>query len=332
MNDIFTYLKGIFEPVIIINTLLVMDAPDIRVVKEDFYLDIRVLQYFLAVAREESITKAAETLRMTQPPLSRQLKDLEEELGKQLLIRSSKKVTLTEDGMLLRKRAEELVDLMEKTKAELTSSNENINGEIYIGCGETESISFLAQAAQNLQKKHPLIHYHIYSGDAERVMEKLDKGLIDFGLLVGQVEIGKYDYIPLPMKDTWGVLMRKDSPLADKDTVSPEDLWDKPLIISHQTSINSEMFSWLQADISKLNIVATYDLVYNAAQFVKKGFGYVIALNKLINTTGNSNLCFRPLFPNLEADLCIVWKKYQVLSRASNIFLKQLKEELNAVD
>ena len=158
-------------------------------------MDIRVLQYFLAVAREESITKAAETLRMTQPPLSRQLKDLEEELGKQLLIRGSKKVTLTEDGMLLRKRAEELVDLMEKTKAELTSSNENINGDIYIGCGETESISFLAQAAQDLQKKHPLIHYHIYSGDEERVMERLDKGLIDFGLFVGATDISKYDYI-----------------------------------------------------------------------------------------------------------------------------------------
>lgn len=291
-------------------------------------MDIRVLQYFLAVAREESITKAAERLRMTQPPLSRQLKDLEDELGKQLLIRGSKKVTLTEDGMLLRKRAEELVDLMEKTKAELTSSNENINGNIHIGCGETEAISFLAKAAWDLQQKHPLIHYHIYSGDAERVMERLDKGLIDFGLLVGPVDVNKYDYIRLPLKDTWGVLMRKDSTLAEKDSIIAEDLWDKPLIISHQTSINSEMFSWLKTDIAKLNIVATYDLVYNASQFVKKGFGYVIALDKLINTTGDSDLCFRPLYPTLEAGLCIVWKKYQVFSKASNAFLQQLQKEL----
>ena len=290
-------------------------------------MDIRVLQYFLAVAREESITKAAEALRMTQPPLSRQLKDLEEELGKQLFIRGSKKVTLTEDGMLLRKRAEELVDLMEKTKAELTSSSENIGGDIYIGCGETESISFLAQAAQDLQKKHPLIHYHIYSGDAERVMEKLDKGLIDFGLLVGEADISKYDYLRLPQKDLWGVLMRKDSPLTEKETICAEDLWDKPLIVSHQSSINTEMFRWLKSDLSKLNIVATYDLIYNAAQFVKKGFGYVIALDKLINTTGDSNLCFKPLFPTLEAELCIVWKKYQVLSRASSAFLQQLQNE-----
>ena len=295
-------------------------------------MDIRVLQYFLAVAREESITKAAERLNMTQPPLSRQLKDLEDELGKQLLIRGSKKVTLTEDGMLLKKRAEELVDLMEKTKAELTSSNENINGDVYIGCGETEGISILAQAAWNLQQQHPLIHYHIYSGDAERVMERLDKGLIDFGLLVGPVDVNKYDYIRLPYKDTWGVLMRKDSPLADKEMITAEDLWDKPLIISHQTSINSEMFSWLKTDISRLNIAATYDLIYNASWFVRAGIGYVIALDKIINTAGNSSLCFRPLFPALEAGLCIVWKKYQVFSRASNAFLNKLKKELECLE
>ena len=290
-------------------------------------MDIRVLQYCLTVAREESITKAAETHRMTQPPLSRQLKDLEEELGKQLLIRGNKKVTLTEDGMLLRKRAEELVDLMEKTKAELTSSSENINGDIYIGCGETESISFLAQSAQVLQKKHPLIHYHIYSGDAERVMERLDKGLIDFGLLVGEADVSKYDYIKLSQKDLWGVLMRKDSPLSEKEAIVAEDLWDKPLIVSHQTSINTEMFRWLKTDISKLNIVATYDLIYNAAQFVKQGFGYVIALDRLINTSGDSNLCFKPLSPTLEAELYVVWKKYQVLSKASSVFLQQLQNQ-----
>lgn len=290
-------------------------------------MDIRVLQYFLAVAREESITKAAETLRMTQPPLSRQMKDLEEELGKQLLIRGGRKVSLTEDGMLLRKRAEELVELMDKTKAELASSSENINGEIYIGCGETEAISILAQAAHDLQKKHPMIHYHIYSGDAERVMEKLDKGLIDFGLLVGPEDVRRYDYIPLPTEDAWGVLMRKDSPLSEKEAVCAEDLWDKPLILSHQASLNTEMFSWMKTDISSLNIVATYDLVYNAAQFVKTGFGYVIALDRIINTAGENILCFRPFSPALKVKLYLVWKKYQVLSRASSLFLQQLQKK-----
>ena len=168
------------------------------------------------------------------PGAYRQLKDLEDELGKKLLIRGSKKVTLTEDGMLLRKRAEEMIDLMEKTKAELAGSDEHINGEIYIGGGETDAVSLLAQTAGKLQKKYPLIHYHIYSGDAEIVMERLDKGLIDFGLLVGPVDVSRYDYMRLPISDTWGVLMRKDSPLAEKDVICAEDLWDKPLIVSHQ--------------------------------------------------------------------------------------------------
>lgn len=292
-------------------------------------MDIRVLQYFLAVAREESITKAAESLHMTQPPLSRQLKDLEEELGKQLLIRGGKKVTLTEDGMLLRKRAEEMVDLMEKTKAELTCSDESIGGEIHIGSGETDAISFLAQAAGNLQKKYPFIRYHIYSGDADRVMDKLDKGLIDFGLLVGPVDIQKYEYMRLPITDTWGVLMRKDSPLAGQKEVCAKDLWDKPLILSHQVSESSELSFWLKSDTAKLNIAATYDLIYNASHFVKKGIGYAVALDGLVNTTGESDLCFRPLYPPLEAELYIVWKKYQVFSKASDKFLSQLQEELN---
>lgn len=290
-------------------------------------MDIRVLQYFLAVAREESITRAAETLHMTQPPLSRQLKDLENEVGKQLLIRGSKKVTLTEDGMLLRKRAEEMIALIEKTKSELSSSDENIIGEIYMGSGETEAVSTIAKVAKNLQKEHPLIRYHIYSGDAEHIVERLDKGLIDFGLLVEPFDNSKYDFIRLPVKDTWGVLMRKDSPLAEKKSICAEDLWDKPLIISHQTTISNEMFAWLQKDISQLNIIATYDLIYNASRFVKMGFGYAITLDKLINTSGNSNLCFRPLYPVSEAGLCIVWKKYQVFSRAAEQFLRQIQAE-----
>lgn len=163
-------------------------------------------------------------------------------------------------------------------------------------------------------------------------MEKLDKGLIDFGLLVGEADISKYDYLKLPQKDIWGVVMRKDCPLAEKKTVCAEDLWNKPLIVSHQSSINTEMLHWLKTDISRPNIVATYDLIYNAAQFVKKGFGYVIALDRLVNTTGNSNLCFKPLFPAMEAELCIVWKKYQVLSRTSRVFLQQLQTEAGAIN
>lgn len=290
-------------------------------------MDIRVLQYFLAVAREESITKAAETLHMTQPPLSRQLKELENEVGKQLLIRGSKKVTLTEDGMLLRKRAEEMIALMKKTKCELSSSGKNISGEIHMGSGETEAVSTIAKVAKALQKEHPLIRYHIYSGDADHITERLDKGLIDFGLLVEPFDISKYDFLQLPIKDTWGVLMRADSPLAGKETICAEDLWDKPLILSHQTAISQEMIAWLKRDRAELNIVATYDLIYNASRFVKMGFGYAITLDKLINTSGDSELCFRPLSPVSEAGLCIVWKRHQVFSRAAEQFLKQIRAE-----
>ncbi len=292
-------------------------------------MDIRVLQYFLTVAREESITKAARVLHMTQPPLSRQLMDLEAELGKQLLVRGSKRVTLTEDGMLLRRRAEEIIELVEKTKTELDSSSENITGEVHIGGGETDAVSFFARAAKNLQKKHPLIRYRIYSGDAERVLERLDNGLIDFGLLIGPVDVVKYEYLRLPIKDRWGLLMPDDSPLAKKDTICAGDLTGLPLILSHQAAISSDMYAWLDTVPAKLNIVLRYDLIYNASRFVKEGLGYALALDRIINTSGQSGLCFRPLQPALEVNLSVVWKKGQIFSKAADAFLSELKLELN---
>ena len=291
-------------------------------------MDIRVLEYFLAVAREESITKAAKVLSMTQPPLSRQLKELEDELGKQLFIRGNKKVTLTEEGVLLRKRAEELIELMEKTKEEIRSSEERIHGTVLIGAGESDAVSFLARTARRLQMSHPDISYHLYSGDATSITEKLDHGLIDFGLLVEPVDISKYEYLRLPVKDTWGVLMRHDSPLAVKDHILAEDLWEKPLLVSHQIYDSSELSSWFQRDIRKLHITAAYELVYNATHFVKSGCGYALSLDKLINTTGESELTFRPLYPALDAGLCFVWKKHQIFSRASRLYLDTLKKDL----
>ena len=291
-------------------------------------MDIRVLEYFLAVARDESITKAAKVLSMTQPPLSRQLKELEDELGKQLFIRGNKKVTLTEEGVLLRKRAEELIELMEKTKEEIRSSEERIHGTVLIGAGESDAVSFLARTARRLQMSHPDISYHLYSGDATSITEKLDHGLIDFGLLVEPVDISKYEYLRLPVKDTWGVLMRRDSPLAVKDHILAEDLWEKPLLVSHQIYDSSELSSWFQRDIRKLHITAAYELVYNATHFVKSGCGYALSLDKLINTTGESELTFRPLYPALDAGLCFVWKKHQIFSRASRLYLDTLKKDL----
>lgn len=292
-------------------------------------MELRVLQYFLAVAREQSIVRAAESLHLSQPTLSTQIKAMEEELGKQLLIRGTKgsrKVTLTEEGMILRKRAEEILNLVQKAEREISLSDQIIVGDVHIGTGETDAVRFIAKTAKELYKSYPGIHYHITSGNSEFVMEQLDKGLIDFGIVFGSVDYSKYNSIPLPYKDIWGVLMRKDSPLAVKETISPEDLWDKPLIVSKQDNNNGTLPAWIKRELSQLKIVATYNLLFNASLMVEEGLGYAIGFDKIINTSGNSTLCFRPLFPKREEGMSIIWKKYQIFSKASEKFMQEIKE------
>ena len=298
-------------------------------------MEIRVLQYFLAIAREQSIIRAAESLNLSQPTLSTQIKHLEEELGKQLLIRGTKgsrKVTLTEEGMILRKRAEEILELVKKTENEITLSDSIIMGDVYIGTGETDGIRLLAKTAKNLQKTHPQIHYHITSGNAIFVMEQLDKGLIDFGIVFGKPDLKKYDALKLPLKDIWGVLMPKDSPLADKDTISPEDLWDKPLILSQQEANGGEVMQWMKKKPSHLNIVSTYNLLFNASLLVEEGLGYAICFDNIIHTSKSGNLCFRPLAPDLTTEMSIIWKKYQVFSKPAEKFLSSLMESFSLED
>ena len=223
-------------------------------------MELRVLQYFLAVTREQSISGAAEALHLSQPTLSRQLKDMEDELGKQLMIRGNRKITLTEEGMILRKRAEEILALVQKTEREITISDETIAGDIYIGAGETDAVRLLAKTGKRLQIEYPDIHYHISSGDSTDVLESLDKGLIDFGLLFDSVDTSKYEYMQFPVKDVYGILMRKDSPLAEKKYITPQDLWDKPLMFSRNTRDGGLLASWLGKPISELHIAATYNL------------------------------------------------------------------------
>ena len=293
-------------------------------------MEIRVLHYFLAVAREQSISAAAESLHISQPALSTQLKALEAELGKQLLIRGTKgsrRVLLTDEGMILRKRAEEILTLVRRTEEEVACSDEAIVGEVGIGSGETDIVRLFARAAQAIRRRHPDIRYRISSGNAEFVLENLDKGLIDFGLLFGAVDEKRYDALPLPARDRWGVLMRRDAPLAQQEAVCPEDLWDKPLIVSHQRGDDNSLSRWLRRELSRLNVVATYNLVFNASLLVDEGLGYALCFDKLINTRG-SGLCFRPLDPPLEAPACIVWKKYQVFSKPAAAFLQCLREML----
>ncbi len=294
-------------------------------------MEIRGLKYFLAIAREGSITNAANSLHLTQPTLTRQIQDLEKELGHKLLIRGKYKISLTPEGMMLRKRAEEILDMVEKTEAEFKSITDTINGDIYIGSGETESMKYIAEVIKELQIQYPDIKYHIYSGNAEDVTEKLDKGLLDFGVLIQPIDLTKYDYITIPDKDIWGVIMRKDSPLADKEFITIKDLIDVPIIASRQMSkkysADSGFLDWFGESFDKLNIAATYNLVYNAAIMVKAKIGYAITLAGLVNTEG-SDLCFKPLYPKLESGLDVVWKKYQVFSPASKIFINKLKTKL----
>ena len=297
-------------------------------------MELRVLNYFLAIAREQSIVRAAESLHLSQPTLSTQIKNLEEELGKQLFIRGTKgtrKVTLTEEGMILRKRAEEILDLVKRTENEITANDDFIIGDIYIGTGETDGVRLMAKAARLLQDRYPGIHYHIYSGNASHVVEQLDKGLIDFGIILGDVDLTKYNSLETSYSDLWGVLMRKDSVLAEKETISPEDLKDKPLILSQQESKGGNLTQWLNQDIHELNIVATYNLLFNASLLVDEGLGYAIGYDKIINTTGNSRLCFRPLNPQLNSRMNIIWKKYQLFSKPAEKFLEVLKESLETI-
>lgn len=289
-------------------------------------MELRVLQYFLAVTREQSISGAAEALHLSQPTLSRQLREMEEELGKQLIIRGNRRITLTEEGIILRKRAEEIMELVRKTENEITLSNNYIAGDITVGAGETDGVRFLTKTAKALQEDFPDIHFHIISGDGISVLENLDRGLIDFGLVFGEVDTSKYNMLKVPYKDTWGVLMRHDTDLAEKEVITSEDLQDKPLILSRQRSSKSSLIKWLGKKYEDLNIVGTYNLLFNGSLMVKDGMGYALCFDKIIHITEHSSLCFRPLMPELSEEMHIIWKKYQIFPKAAEKFLQKMRQ------
>ncbi|QDH23242.1 LysR family transcriptional regulator [Saccharibacillus brassicae] len=299
-------------------------------------MEIRVLRYFLAVAREGSLTGAAERLHLTQPTLSRQLKDLERQLGKPLFTRGSRRLSLTDEGRLLRRRAEEIVELADRLEAEFGSMEEKIGGDVHIGGGETQAMKRIARAVGRLRTDHPNIRYHLYSGNEDDVTERLDQGLLDFGVLIQPADVAKYHYLPLPDTDTWGVVMRKDNPLAAKKNVHRSDLMNVPLICSRQamkqTFSENRFTAWFGADFDKLNVVTTYNLAYNAAILVEEGIGCALALDRIVNTSRESPLCFRPLAPPLESGLNLVWRKHQTFSAAAELFLETLRRTLSGDD
>lgn len=283
-------------------------------------MELRVLQYFLAVCREQSISGAAEALHLSQPTLSRQLKDMEEELGKQLLIRGNRRISLTEEGMILRKRAEEILELVQKAENEITLSDETIAGDITVGAAETDGVRFLARAAKALQQDYPDIHLHIVSGDKVSSLESLDRGLVDFCLVFGDFDAGKYESLSVPMQNHIGLLMRRDSPLAEETVISREKLQGLPLIVSRQMLTDKDQVT------ENLNIVGTYNLLFNGSLMVDEGLGYALCLDKIINVSGDSHLCFRPLEPEAPQTMCVIWKKYQVFPKAAEKFLLQMQE------
>lgn len=290
-------------------------------------IETRLLYYFLAVAREQNITRASELLHITQSTLSRQMMDLEEQLGKQLFIRGKRRLTLTEEGNFLRNKAQEILELIDNTETALRSDEDILSGDIRIGCGETYVMEMIAELFAQFHAQYPHVRFHTHSGDADTVLERLDKGLVDMGLLLGPIRQEKYDYLNLHLKDTFGLLLPKNCPLAAQETISIEQLKTLPLILSEQTFSGHQELEWFGVDQAALHIVATYNLIYNATFMVEKGLGYALCLDKLVATQGR-DLTFRPITPDLSIDLYIVTKKYQTFSPAVKAFLAQLKAHI----
>ena len=288
-------------------------------------MELRVLKYFLAVAREANITRAAEILNITQPTLSRQLMQLEDELNAKLFVRGKNKITLTDKGMILRRRAEELVDLAERTEKEFLNDNDIVAGEIFIGSGETNAMHSLAKVMKEFHDLYPQVQYNLYSANADDIKERIDKGLLDIGLLTEPVDISKYEFVRLKEKEVWGILMKKDDVLANKAYITADDLVGEPLISSKRTIVQNEIFNWFGKDYDKLNIISTYNLGLNVAIMVEEGLGYAFSLENLININDETNICFKPILPRIETGTVIVWKKHQIFSSATSKFIEEIK-------
>ena len=287
-------------------------------------MEIRVLRYFLEIARAGNMSRAAEAFHVSQPTLSKQMKDLEQELGKKLFRRGSTSLSLTDEGMLLRKRAEDILDMVDKTADEFRALNDISGGEVHIGCAESYQIKYLAQTIQVFKKKYPLFRYHLTSGNTEQVVERLDRGLIDFAVIAEPPNLSKYNYLEVPRVDLWGLVMKKDDALAQKKCIRVNDLMGLPLICSAQ-GMKFDIARWCGEKVDMLNLSGTVNLAYNGSVFVREGLGYMLMFNHLVDTGSDSDLCFRPLEPPLETKMYVIWKKYQVFSPISELLLDELK-------
>lgn len=291
-------------------------------------VELRHLRCFLMVAREGTISGAAAALHVSQPSLSRQMQELERDLGVRLFDRGSRRVTLTEPGMRLRRRAEEIVDLVGRTEDEFRLTADTLAGEVRVGGGETPAMGLLADVIAGFVDAYPLASFSLFSGNAESVSERLDSGRIDFGVFVGHADLSRYEFLQLPARDRWGAFMREDDPLAERDRVTPSDLAGRSLILSEQAS--REMGAWFHRDLEDLDVVATYNLLYNAALLARRGVGVVVSLEGIVDTSEGSGLAFRPLEPAVSADVFIAWKRYQSFSPAAEAFLGEIRARWGA--
>lgn len=289
-------------------------------------MELRTMRYFLAVAREENMTRAADLLHVTQPTLSKQLKALEDELGKKLFTRHSFSIQLTDEGILLRKRAEDLIKMADKITAEFLTLDNVLGGDVYFGLAESYQIRYLAAAIRRFKETYPDLHYHITSGDTEQVTEKLDKGIIDFAVLAQEPNTAKYHYLTFPAADLWGLVMPKDCKLAEKNAVNADDLIGLPLFCSEQ-GWNHDISKWSGNRMDKLHLEGSFRLSYNGSLFVRERLGYLLTFKHLIDTSSDSGLVFRPLTPKLETKIYLIWKKYQIFTPIAERLLEKLKSE-----
>ncbi len=280
-------------------------------------MEIRTLRYFLAVAREENMSRAAQLLHVTQPTLSKQLKSLEDELGKKLFTRHAFSIQLTDEGILLRNRAEDLVSMADKIEQEFVSLDDIAGGELYLGLAESYQLRYLARSIKDFKQRYPNLHYHITSGDTEQLSEKVDKGLLDFVVLVEQPDIRKYEYIEFPQADTWGLIIPDTDPLAKKKAIRLDDLVGLPLFCSDQ-AWNGDIRNWAGSRFSELQLEGSFRLM--------EGLGYLLTYEHLVNTSKDSGLVFRPLSPKLENRIYIAWNRYQAFTPIADRFLVHLKD------
>ena len=290
-------------------------------------MEIRVLRYFVEIARAGNMSRAAEALHVSQPTLSKQIKDLEQELGKRLFRRGGASLSLTDEGMLLRKRAEDILDMVDKTAAEFQSLDGLTGGEVQIGCAESHQIKYLARTIKGFKETYPPLRTHLTTGNTEQVVERLDRGLIDFAVIAEPPNLSKYNYLEVPGVDRWGLVMRREDALSEKERICAEDLAGLPLICSAQ-GMKYDIPRWCGEKADMLCLSGTVNLAYNGAVFVKEGLGYMLTFDRLVDTGSDSGLCFRPLDPPLETKMYVIWKKFAVFSPMAELLLNELKARL----